>query len=405
MYCGECGTKNNLDDLYCKECGSKLESNLKSKKVKEKKPISKSTKVLIGVIAIIIALIVGFMITFSILTSPKKIANDYIKAYVSQDANKLYNYLKLDGDKTFVSKKIFTDIMKDQKDSNIDNYTITGVEYSSSKLKATVNFKYTLKDSHTEKSGYIVLTKQKSKKFLFFDNWQIDENLSVTVVNNYTIKVLKDAKISFGGVKLTEKYLDKKESSSKYDVYVLPQVFAFKTVIKATLKNGFEIEDAVTPSSYYSIYTVNIDENSLSSKEKKKIVTLAKSSLNNIYSSAIANKPFSEIKSSFENKNVDITSLEKDYNDFLQKLSNSFSTLTSFSIDDISIYDIDMEDENMQVELKVNYDYEIKYKDFSDQEKTKKNSDYDYMTITLTYDNGNFYLVGLDDLETYFSRY
>ncbi len=405
MYCGECGTKNNLDDLYCKECGSKLESNLKSKKVKEKKPISKSTKVLIGVIAIIIALIVGFMITFSILTSPKKIANDYIKAYVSQDANKLYNYLKLDGDKTFVSKKIFTDIMKDQKDSNIDNYTITGVEYSSSKLKATVNFKYTLKDSHTEKSGYIVLTKQKSKKFLFFDNWQIDENLSVTVVNNYTIKVLKDAKISFGGVKLTEKYLDKKESSSKYDVYVLPQVFAFKTVIKATLKNGFEIEDAVTSSSYYSIYTVNIDENSLSSKEKKKIVTLAKSSLNNIYSSAIANKPFSEIKSSFENKNVDITSLEKDYNDFLQKLSNSFSTLTSFSIDDISIYDIDMEDENMQVELKVNYDYEIKYKDFSDQEKTKKNSDYDYMTITLTYDNGNFYLVGLDDLETYFSRY
>lgn len=405
MYCGECGTKNNLDDLYCKECGSKLESNLKSKKVKEKKPISKSTKVLIGVIAIIIALIVGFMITFSILTSPKKIANDYIKAYVSQDANKLYNYLKLDGDKTFVSKKIFTDIMKDKKDSNIDNYTITGVEYSSSKLKATVNFKYTLKDSHTEKSGYIVLTKQKSKKFLFFDNWQIDENLSVTVVNNYTIKVLKDAKISFGGVKLTEKYLDKKESSSKYDVYVLPQVFAFKTVIKATLKNGFEIEDAVTPSSYYSIYTVNIDENSLSSKEKKKIVTLAKSSLNNIYSSAIANKPFSEIKSSFENKNVDITSLEKDYNDFLQKLSNSFSTLTSFSIDDISIYDIDMEDENMQVELKVNYDYEIKYKDFSDQEKTKKNSDYDYMTITLTYDNGNFYLVGLDDLETYFSRY
>lgn len=405
MYCGECGTKNNLDDLYCKECGSKLESNLKSKKVKEKKPISKSTKVLIGVIAIIIALIVGFIITFSILTSPKKIANDYIKAYVSQDANKLYNYLKLDGDKTFVSKKIFTDIMKDQKDSNIDNYTITGVEYSSSKLKATVNFKYTLKDSHTEKSGYIVLTKQKSKKFLFFDNWQIDENLSVTVVNNYTIKVLKDAKISFGGVKLTEKYLDKKESSSKYDVYVLPQVFAFKTVIKATLKNGFEIEDAVTPSSYYSIYTVNIDENSLSSKEKKKIVTLAKSSLNNIYSSAIANKPFSEIKSSFENKNVDITSLEKDYNDFLQKLSNSFSTLTSFSIDDISIYDIDMEDENMQVELKVNYDYEIKYKDFSDQEKTKKNSDYDYMTITLTYDNGNFYLVGLDDLETYFSRY
>ena len=274
MYCGECGTKNNLDDLYCKECGSKLESNLKSKKVKEKKPISKSTKVLIGVIAIIIALIVGFMITFSILTSPKKIANDYIKAYVSQDANKLYNYLKLDGDKTFVSKKIFTDIMKDQKDSNIDNYTITGVEYSSSKLKATVNFKYTLKDSHTEKSGYIVLTKQKSKKFLFFDNWQIDENLSVTVVNNYTIKVLKDAKISFGGVKLTEKYLDKKESSSKYDVYVLPQVFAFKTVIKATLKNGFEIEDAVTPSSYYSIYTVNIDENSLSSKEKKKIIKI-----------------------------------------------------------------------------------------------------------------------------------
>lgn len=72
----------------------------------------------------------------------------------------------------------------------------------------------------------------------------------------------------------------------------------------------------------------------------------------------------------------------------------------------MSIYDLELNNDGyLEVELKVNYDYEVKYKSYNDEEKTNSDSDYDYMTVILTFDNGSYYLVGLDNLETYFSRY
>ena len=53
MFCGECGYKNKLDAKFCEECGKPLKAEEKSeikttpKKQKERKPMSKQSKIII----------------------------------------------------------------------------------------------------------------------------------------------------------------------------------------------------------------------------------------------------------------------------------------------------------------------------------------------------------------------
>lgn len=412
MFCGECGAKNKKGDAFCKECGAKLESvevASKPKKVNNtpKKPINKSTKIIIGVCALVVALVVTLFIVLGNMTNPKNIAKSYINAIVNKDGNKLYSYLNIEGDSAFVSKKVFDNYVKEElKDNTITNYKITDIEYSTGKLQATVKFTYTTKNSSSESTGKVTLTKEKSKKYLFFDNWKVSNSIDTVVVKDYTIKVTKGSTLTYGGINVDKKYLDSSKSSTEYDAYVLPQVFGYETVVKAVLPTGLEIEEKVTPSTYYSSHTVSFDEDTLTDAAKNKIIEVAKKDINTIYTSAIAKKSFADIKSNFDNKGIDLTKLEQSYNEFVSDLGSESNVLTSFTATSMSIYDIDLDSNGyLEVEFKVNYDYSIKYTDYSNNEKTHSDSDYDYMTINLTYKNGSYYLVDIDELETYFSRY
>jgi hypothetical protein len=414
MFCGECGTKNKKGDAFCKECGSKLESvevttNKTKKEVSNapKKPMAKSTKIIIGVVAVVVAALVALFIILGNITNPKNVAKEYIQAVVNKDGNKLYSYLSIEGDSTFVSKNVFNNYIKEKiKDDAVTNYKITEVEYSTGKLQATVRFTYTTKNSSSESNGKVSLTKDKSKKYVFFDNWKISDSINTTVVKDYTLKVTKGSKLTFGGINVDKKYLNSSKSSNEYDVYVLPQVFGYETVVKAVLPSGLEIEEKVTPSTYYSTHTVSFDEDTLTDAAKNKIIEVAKKDLNTIYTSAIAKKSFADIKSNFDVKGIDLTKFEQSYNNFVIEFGNESNILTSFTVTNASIYDIDLDSNGyLEVEFKVNYDYAIKYTDYSNHEKAHSDSDYDYMTVTLTYKNGTYYLVNINELETYFSRY
>ena len=165
------------------------------------------------------------------------------------------------------------------------------------------------------------------------------------------------------------------------------------------------IEEEVVPSSYYS-HTIKFSEDSLSASAKSKIIDVAKKSLTTVYTNAIGNKSFNDIKSNFEHKGINLKDLEEEYTELVNDLSSASNTLTSITFKDVSIYDIELnEDGYLEVEVKAKYDYTVKYKSFSDEEKTNEDSDYSYMTVILAEDSGKYYLVDLDDLETYFSRY
>lgn len=414
MFCGECGTKNKKGDAFCKECGAKLEvvevSKSKTKKVTNnppKKPMAKSTKIIIGGVALVVIACVALFVVLANITNPKNVAKEYISAVINKDGNKLYSYLNIDGDSTFVSKKVFDNYVKEElKETSITNYKITNVEYSTGKLQATVKFTYTTKNSSSESTGTVKLIKDKSKKYLLFDNWKINDSIDTVVVKDYTLKVTKGSKLTYGGINVDKRYLDSSKSSTEYDVYVLPQVFGYETIVKAVLPSGLDIEEKVTPSSYSSTHTVSFDEDSMTDEAKNKIIEVAKKDINTIYASAIANKSFADIKSNFNVSGTDLTKLEQSYNEFVSDLGNESNILTSFTITNASIYDIDLDSNGyLDVEFKVNYDYAIKFNDYSNVEKTHSDSDYDYMDVKLTYNNGSYYLVDVSGLETYFSRY
>lgn len=430
MYCSECGTKNDTDSLFCSECGHKLEKEeeketkkkTKTKKEEEKpskkapkednelkepaKKMSKKTKVCLIVIILLIALMaVGYKIG-SDLTNPKTIAKDYVEAVINNNSNKLYNYLEIEGDKTFVSKKIFKEVMKKEtEESKIENYKIKDVTYSD--LNAKVNFVYQVKGSKTEQKGTVELTKQKGKKYLIFDNYKIsNDTYKSIIIKDYTIKVLKGSVVSFANIKLTDKYLNKDKSDSEYDVYVLPQVFKYETKIKVELENGFEVEDKVTPSTYYNTYTIKLDENNLSEATKNELLESGKKILTDLYTDAIAGKKFADIKEKYEHKGLNLNNLETNYNEFVDDLTASSNKLKTISFKNITLYDLELNDDgDFEVEFKVNFDYTVDYETYNNELKTIDKTTYAYMTLILKYEDSKFYLKDFDDLKTYFSRY
>lgn len=406
MFCSECGTKCEKGSAFCGNCGTKLAETKKTNKSNKKNnTVNKNNKTIIIVVAVLIVLGVCYAIGKNI-TDPKNVAQKYIQAVVNSDGNTLYGFLDLEGDKTFVSKSVFEKAIKNMnKDTNIVNFKITKVEYGTGKISAKVNFTYTTKNSNSEQSNYVNLIKQKSKKYLVFDNWKVGQLINGNmIVKNYAIKTLKDSKVEFAGVKVSNKYIDKEKSTDAYDVYVLPQVFSTKNSIKVTLPNGLEIENEVTPSSYNNEYKVNFNKNSLTDEAKDSLLNTVKGMINDIYTNAIAGKSFSDVKPSYEVKGLSLSDLESSYTDLVDRLKDSSTKLTSITLKSVSLYDMYLTDKGyLKVQVKVNYDYTVEYSS-NEEVKTSDNSDYDYMTVTLGMKDSKYYLVDFYGLKYYFYR-
>lgn len=401
IFCASCGTKNSEEALFCEKCGEKI---VKENEQKEKKTISKGTKIIL-IAVFIIALILGITYKFfDGITNPKYIAKEYVEAVINNDINKLYSYINVDGDTTFITKDIFKKIWEElQQNGNIINYKVGDVTYSDGNLSATVNFTYTTNNSTIEQTGKINLIKGKGKKYLLFDNWEIsDFNANNLILDNFTLKVPKNSTVKFEGTIIDKKYLNENESTNTIDVYILPKVFKEEITIETELSNGFILIDDITPSDYNNTYKVDFSEESISEKEKDNIVSFSKEKILSLYESAIANKAWEEIKNNYPNSSKDI---KDNYEEFIEDLKNNYSTLKTITLKSGSIYDIDMDqDLYIEVELRINYDYTVEYTSYDKQLKTSNKSSYSYMTIILGKNKDGYYLYDIDSLETNFYR-
>ena len=424
MYCSACGAECKKEDAFCGECGAKLEkkeenksqkiekTNIKETRTKEKNTITKKNKVMIVSILIALVLLFGGYQVGRHIYSPKTVADRYIKAIQNGDADALYKYLGIEeNDHTFVTKKIFKELTDDEtKSKTIENYKITDVTYSSGNLSATVSFKYTSKGSASESTGQVYLTKKSKKNLFIFDNWKVSNSNETTVVKDFILKVPTGSKVTYAGVNVEDKYLEKNKDDSKieasYDVYVLPQVFAVKTKVTAILSNGIMIEEDVTPSNYHTNATLTLSRDNVSNEVQKNLNVSAKEILTTIYNAAIEKKSFEEIKKNFENKDVDLEKLEKSYQEFVSSLSSESNQLTKIEFQDSSIYSLGMDGENLKIRFKLKYDYTVKYNSyFSNEEQTHNDSANSYITLILGIKENSYYLVDFENIVTYFSRY
>lgn len=393
MFCSECGTKNKKDSKFCENCGAKLIEE----KVDKKDSIKASNKKLI-IIGVVIVVILGFYIYGTNITKPEKIVESYIKALKSNDYNKLYNIIIDDSvkDKTFISKKVFNDTMEESntlnKYKNIESYKVGNAIITNNGLTATVTVSYILKDNVEAKKETFTLTKIGKKELLFFDTWQ-QANKSLAYVENYTIKVPKDSKVEYAGVKVANKYLKKKTST--YDEYELPAVFKIKTNVKVTTKDKVEYEKDIYPTTYSKTQTISMQGVEVPSKIKKEIKATYKNILSTFLTKTSENTNFGDVNYEYFSKN-----LKTSYNTYKNGINAEYKKLSNFSVEKMSSDKMTYkEDGTIEVTTQVDFKYDLTYPKLNQTMIDKTSSR--YIRMEFVKDGNKYILSKIDGLPLY----
>ena len=399
MFCENCGAKAKEGAKFCEECGKSLKVP-KKKVVKKRKPLSKKNKIIIGIISVLALALIAFFIVCSNIYKPKTVAVNYFEAVVNKDYDSLYDYFDVDNE-GFTSKKVFEQLVKEEneEDYKVINYKVSNTEINNDGLSATVTIKYVTEDDDDEVAT-IRLVKDKKNKMLFFGNWKIS-NANLETIKDYEIKAIKGSKIEVAGIKLDD-YLDDAKSDDDFDVYVLPEVFALEYPVKVTYPMGFTIDTSIEPNSYLETSsTLTVDSDNLSDETKNEIENEILKYIQIIYDGAKDNKNFSDIRSSFEYENGDLTNLESAYNDFKEDLTSRSTKLTEIKFTEAEINYIDINDDGaLEVDFSADYDYKATY-EFLGETETSEGDGSTYSTMVFAYADG-YKLIDFDDLKYYF---
>ena len=396
MFCGECGTKYEKGAAFCEKCGSKLEVE-ETKEVAPKKPMDKKTKLIISVIAIVAVIFVGIYMYLGSLFKPEKIALKYFKAYASNDAKTLYNTMNLEESK-FVSKKLLEESIKNNEKIKLANYSVKKDETKDDSLSTSVVITYVEEGSSKEKTKLVKLTKNKNKKWLFFENWTVDS--SELVSKDYTISVPKNTTVKINDIELSDKY--KEESySSYYDSYKIPSILKGKYNLTVEYKSGVKLSGELKVNGNYGTYrTSNLK---LDEKTNEKLEKEIKEKLELLYKSALEDKSFDDIKDSFTEEVR--SNVETSYNYIKDYTKSDYSKLKEMTVDDVEITSVSPNEEKISLVVKMKYSYKLEYK-YSDETKEYigKNK-IDTLYVDYTISEKDYVMSNISSILTYFSRY
>lgn len=405
MYCGECGTKNDLGSKFCEKCGHELETtNVETKKV-EKKPKKKMGIKAYIIIAVIVLAVIAYFVG-AYFTNPKRIAEDYFKAIVNVDGDKLYSYLEK-GNSEFTTKEIFNKIIEDaslKEKEKLVNYNISEMEKSSDGMTGKFKITYLLEGDSDSDTYTVTFVKEKSKKFLIFDNWKVKVD-NYKLVDDFTLKVMKGSKVEIEGISLDSKYINKDKSTDKLDIYDMPALFNTTYNIKVSLPIGIEAKDTMRVYSDSSYTFDSVSKNDITEEVSLKITDKAKSFVQDMYNNVLGKKTWEEIKTTYEINGIDTTSIKTMYEKMLTTFESASNKLTAITFDKMEISSIRIDNDLLDLTLKGTYKYTVSYQNYSGEAKTHDDTDSDIFYATVGYLNGEFYITEISGLNLYFSQY
>ena len=392
MFCEECGTKNKQGSAFCEKCGHKFEQQSVQR---EKKPMSKKNKIILGVVIGVVALLTAAYFIISAMFKPEKVALKYFKAFTSKDADAIYNTLKLE-DSKFVSKKILKEAIGNDDEIELENYSVDEVEKDGQ--ITTVVIKYVEKGETKERTKTIRLAKSSEKQWLIFDKWVVDT--SDIIAKDVKVSVPKDSTLKINGIKVPGKY--EKDTIGNTVYYEIPKMIKGKYKVTAELNNGIELEGEMKVSDNYIRF--NSSSLGLAESSKKEVTKDIKESVDTIYQAVIAKKNFSEIKDKFaEDYQSDFESL---YNDTKKYVMTDYSSLKEFKLNDIKVKSVSIYDGKVSVTFEMNYDYKVAHKSGDKtEEKEKKNQTDSYAYAKFSLEDKKLVLTELSGLVSYFSYY
>lgn len=417
MFCGECGAKLKKGAAFCEECGAKVPQEEKGestskvvetvKEEKPRKPMKKKNKVIL--VAVLVVLVAVF-ITYQVLSkeySPKTVASSFLDAVVKKDAGKVYGYLDISDDGSFITKDKFVTVFEeDMKEVEIKNYKLDRIDYSSGGLTARAVFKITRNNSSSEDSVEINLVKSQDKKFLFFDSWTVSEDTLGYTIKNYTIQVPKGATVTIDGVTLESKYLSNDMDVTSLDIYKIPRIYPLEVELKTTLKSGITITDKITPTEYNDSYTVRISLSNLGSDTVNVLKEQVKKDVSGLYQNIVQAKTWADVKDNYAYTNSDLSDLEETYTDLYDDIVADDDTLKSFEVNDVTIQSVSLNDEGkLVVGAKINYSYTVEYTNWRDEVQSNSSKSSFTTSITYDYEDDAYKLNDLSRVVSYFSTW
>ena len=393
MFCEECGTKNKQGSAFCEKCGHKFEQQTVQR---EKKPMSKKSKIITGLVIGVIVLLTAAYFIIGSMFKPEKIALKYFKAYTSKDASAIYDTLQLE-DSKFVSKKLLKEAIENDDKIELENYNVDEVEQDGQ--ITTVTIKYVEKGSTKEREKTIRLAKSSKKQWLLFDKWVVDTG--DIVAKDITVTAPKDTTVKINGIEIPEKYKNDSYSYGSTVYYKIPKIVKGKYTVTAELENGIELEGEMKISNNYDSFSSSRLE--LSKSSKKDITKTSKEAIETIYQAIIEKKDFSEIKDKFEEDYQD--DFESTYNNLKSYIMTDYSELKEFKLNDINVKYTSIYNGELSVTFEIKYDYKVARKSGDKTEEKEKKNQTRNVYAKFSFDDKKLVLTEFTSLISYFSYY
>lgn len=366
MFCPNCGTPNTDESRFCENCGHPLTEDVCAEAIPQPEPpvIQKNSppKLLVAVIAeaaVLVLILTAFIAIGSMRSSADAVAKEYIQAYMKEDWEKCYTMTDAPSGK-HLQKEQYINCMKASERPEIINYNLTEDPSLNNPIQKGFLVEYTAKGQNGD-TFPIVLTKQKEKTMLFFDNWKVSSTSDV--VNDFPIYVPSGSSVTIDGVLLAKEELYKNDTGdvigsvyeTDMDCYHV-SLFSGTHTIQVSLP-WFELytkDFNVSAGDAFFVTDMKLMSNSntaVSAKMQKVLKTF--------YQSAVMRKDFSAVEDLF------LEEYKESGKEIYEELKDNLSYSDSFTLSNVNFHTFNctakMEDTTGMIDATLDCAYDMKY--------------------------------------------
>lgn len=339
MFCPNCGTKCNDEDLFCGECGSSLaeyreeeqQNTILPEKAaeipKKEIKISKMQLLLIGEVIIMAVLLIGIYFSLDKKYSAETTALEYWKAKANGEWNKVYDFYSFPKEEG-LNRQMYVNAHMDDKQVKYHSAQVEKHMKKEDKESAYYVISYTTSKNARKEYEEVSLVKGE-RKFLFWNEWHIapaDE-----VVEKCKITVPENATVKLNGEKIKGK--EKLDGNGMKEINI-------GDMFKGTYQLEVSEDGMKTYKDMLEIDSIMGEERVKllpAEKEKEKLVKQFGEDLESILNAAISKKDFNAVKEVFSEDAQKRSYIKSSY-EGLSKITNQEGTVIhSFELSNIKM--------------------------------------------------------------------
>lgn len=316
---------------------------------------------------------------------PKRIAERYVKAILSNDFSTAYKYINIPQD-MITSKSDFEEFIKSKKYYN----DLKGRKYKSIKEISTESYEVSLVN---ENGDILIIDVELVERTI--NDFRVDE--SDYLVYDYKISIPKASDLYFNNTLIDKSYI--KEMSTHEDTYVFPLIAKSKK--KARVETVFgtkELDISIENKENDEYDKVTVDFNN--EEMKKKAYDFVKTTWNDMFTQYTKKSKISKVKKYFDSKFKD-ADIKKVYTTAFDKITKGKTAIGKYEKYNISKIIDNPNQKNIVIDnefVTLNFGYTLKWRwKYLNANSAVNMSMNRYSSIKLRYDGQKFMIYDIID--------